>query len=148
MNAAAQARLKATANDLTRMTSPRMKHERNRVIAETCRHHWIKQLIVRKMKMTSLMIYKMREMFQTETQILSCPEYRKKKTLKKTLALEEGDIIFDLTPTPTSLMNTDTSQKLELPVPFPLLLLRGAFNFLLGTLLTYFSTYYFLTYYF
>ena len=58
------------------------------------------------------------KMFQTEAQILPCPEYRKKKTLKKTLALEEGDITFDLTPTPTLLMNTDTSQKLELSVPF------------------------------
>ena len=42
MNAAAQARLKTTANDLTRMTSTRIKHERNRVLAETCRHHWMK----------------------------------------------------------------------------------------------------------
>ena len=88
----------------------------------------------------SLMIYKMQEIFQTETQILPCPEYRKKKTLKKTLALEEGDIIFDLTPTPTSLMNTDTSQKLELPVPFPLLLVHEDIYFLLGTFLTLFST--------
>ena len=92
------------------------------------------------MKMTSLVIYKMQEMFQTEAQILPCPEYRKKKTLKKTLALEEGDIIFDLTPNPTSLMNTDTSQKLELPVPFPLLLVHEDIYFLLGTFLTYFST--------
>ena len=123
MNAAAQARLKATANDLTRMTSTRMKHERSRVLAETCRHHGMKRLIVRKMKMTSLMIYKMQEMFQIEAQILPCPEGRK-KTLKKTLALEEGDTIFDLNPTPTLLMNTDTSQKVELAVPFPLPLVR------------------------
>ena len=116
-----------------------MTHERNHVIAETCRHQWMKQLIVRKMKMTSLTIYNMQEMFQTEAQILPCPEYRK-KTLKKTLVLEEGDAIFDLTPTPTSLMNTDTSQKLELPVPFPLLLVRVDIYFLLGTFLTYFST--------
>ena len=60
-------------------------------------------------------------MFQTEAQIIQCPEYRKKKTVKKTLALEEGYTIFDLTSTTTSLMNTDTSQKLELPVPFLLL---------------------------
>ena len=67
--------------------------------------------------MTSLMISKIRKAFQTEAQILPCPEYRKKKALKKTLALEEGDITFDLTPTPTLLMNTDTSQKFELLVP-------------------------------
>ena len=59
----------------------------------------------------------MQELFQIEAQILSCPEYRKKNTLNKTLALEKGDTIFDLTPTPTSLKNTDTSQKLELIVP-------------------------------
>ena len=53
-----------------------------------------------------------------EAQILPCPEYRKKKILKKTLALEEGNITFDLTLPPTLLMNTDTSQKLELLVPF------------------------------
>ena len=33
------------------------------------------------------------------------------KKLMKTLALEEGNTTFDLTPTPTILMNTDTSQK-------------------------------------
>ena len=59
----------------------------------------------------------MQEMFQIEAQILPCPEYRKNKILKKTLALEEGDTIFDLTPTPTSQKNTDTSQKIELIVP-------------------------------
>ena len=98
--------------------STRMKRERNRVIAETWRHHGMKSLIVHKMKIMSLMIYKMQEMFQIEAQILPCPEYRKKKILKKTLALEEGNIIFDLTLPPTLLMNTDTSQKLELLVPF------------------------------
>ena len=118
----------------------RMKHERSRVIAKTCRHYGMKRLIVRKMKMTSLMIYKKQEMFQIEAQILPCPEYLKKKTLKKTLALEEGATIFDLTPTPTLLMNTDTSQKLELAVPFPLLLVRVDIYFLLGTFLTYFVT--------
>ena len=86
------------------------------------------------------MINKIQEMFQIEAQILPCPEYRKKNTLKKTLALEEGDTIFDLTPTPTLLMNTDTSQKLELAVPFPLLLVRVDIYFLLGTFLTYFVT--------
>ena len=84
------------------------------------------------------MIYKMQDIFQTEPQILPCPEYRKKKTLKKTLALEEGDITFHLTPTPTLLMNTDTSQKFELPVPFPLLSVHEDIYFLLGTFLTYF----------
>ena len=117
------------ANELTKMTSPRMKHERNRVIAETCHHHWMKRLMGLKMKMASLVIYKMQKMFQTEAQILQCPEYRKKITLKKTLALEEGDITFDLTPTPTLLMNTDTSQKFELPVPFPLLSVHEDFFF-------------------
>ena len=130
----------SNSDNLTRMTSMRMKHERSRVIAETCRHHWMKRLLERKMKMTSLMIYKIQEMYQTEAQILPCPEYRKKKTLNKTLALEEEDTIFDLTPTPTSLMNTDTSQKLDLPVPFPLLLLRVDIYFLLRTFLTYFAT--------
>ena len=38
------------------------------------------------------------------------PEYRKMKEMRKILALEEGNIIFDLTPPPTLLMNTDTSQ--------------------------------------
>ena len=33
------------------------------------------------------------------------------KKLMKTLALEGGNTTFDLTPTPTILMNTDTSQK-------------------------------------
>ena len=122
------------------MTSPRMKHERNRVIAETCHHHRMKRLMGLKMKMTSLLIYKMQEMFQTEAQILPCSEYREKKTLKKTLALEEGDITFDLTPTSTLLMNTDTSQKFELPVPFPLLSVHEDIYFLLGTFLTYLST--------
>ena len=60
----------------------------------------------------------MQEMFQIEAQILPCPEYREKKPLKKTLALGEGDTIFDLSPTPTSLKNTDTSRELELLVPF------------------------------
>ena len=119
------------------MTSPRMEHKRNRVIAETCRHHWMKRLMGLKMKMTSLMISKMQEMFQTEAQILPCPEYRKKKTLKKTLALEEGDITFDLTPTPTLLMKTDTSQKCELPVLFSLLSVHEDIYFSLGTFLTY-----------
>ena len=64
----------------------------------------------------------------------------KENSEENTLALEEGDTIFDRTPTPTSLMNTDTSQKLELPVPFPLLLVRVDIYFLLGTFLTYFST--------
>ena len=59
----------------------------------------------------------MQEIFQIEAQIIPCPEHRKKETLNKTLALEEGDTIFDLTPTTTSPKNTDTSQKLELIVP-------------------------------
>ena len=80
----------------------------------------------------------MQEMFQTEAQILPCPEYRKKKTLKKTLVQEVEDITFDLTPTPTLLMNTDTSQKFELLVPFPSLSVHEDIYFLLGTFLTYF----------
>ena len=136
-NAAAQARMKAAANELTKVTSTRKKHERNRVIAETCRHHWMKRPMGLKMKMTSLMIYKVQEIFQTEAQILPCREYRKKKTLKKTLALEEGDVTFDLTPTPILLMNTDTSQEFELPVPFSLLSVHEDIHFLLGTFLTY-----------
>ena len=93
------------------------------------------------MKMTSLMIYKTQETFQTEAQILPCPEYRKKEALKKTLALEEGDTTFDLTPTPTLLMNTDTSQKLELLVPSLFrLLVHEDIYLLFGTFLTYLFT--------
>ena len=41
----------------------------------------------------------------------------KKEKLKQRLALEEGNIIIDLTPIPTFLMNTDTSQTCKLKVP-------------------------------
>ena len=53
-----------------------------------------------------------------EAQKLPCPEYRKFKNLKKIRALEEGNIVFDITPTATLLTNTDTSQKTKLQVPF------------------------------
>ena len=65
-----------------------------------------------RMKMTSLMIYKIRKTFQTQAQILPCPEYQKMEIQMKIRALEEGNTIFDLTLPPTLLMNTDTSQKI------------------------------------
>ena len=49
-----------------------------------------------------------------EAQILPCPEYRKMKKVKKILAQEEGNIPFDLNPTPIFLMNTDTRKTCKL----------------------------------
>ena len=49
--------------------------------------------------------------------ILLCPEYRKTKILMQIRALEEGNTIFDLTPPPTILTNTETSQICKLRVP-------------------------------
>ena len=51
-------------------------------------------------------------MIQTLAQILPCIEYQ--KNLKKILAPEKENIIFDLTPPPMSLKNTYTSQENEL----------------------------------
>ena len=65
---------------------------------------------------------------------ITVPGISGKKEMRKILAPEEGNIIFDLTPTPTFLMNTDTSQICKLrsqkPLGLKLLLL---FN---GTTLT------------
>ena len=45
---------------------------------------------------------------------ITVPGISKMEKMKQILALEEGNIIFDLTPPPTSLMNTDTSQTCKL----------------------------------
>ena len=60
------------------------------------------------------MIKKAQKLLQMEAQILPCPEYRKMKEMRKTIALEEGDLIFDLIPTPTFLMKTDTRKTCKL----------------------------------
>ena len=60
------------------------------------------------------MILEARKLLQMEARILPCPDNRKIKKLKKIPAQEEGNIIFDLTPTPIFLMNTDTSQTCKL----------------------------------
>ena len=111
----------------------RMKYERSRIIAETCRHHWMNRLMGLKIKKTSLMIYKKRKLLQTQAQILPCPEHQKKKKLKEILILDGENTNFDLIPTPTFLKNTDFSQKFEL-VPFSLLLVRENIYFYLGLL--------------
>ena len=71
---------------------------------------------------------------------ITVPGISEKENSEENSSPREGRYILRHIPTPTSLMNTDTSQKLELPVPFPLLLVREDIYFLLGTFLTYFST--------
>ena len=66
--------------------------------------------------------------FQKGAQILPCPEYRKMKEMRKILALEEGNIIFDLTLPPTLLMNTDISQICKLMSRQPLRLTNDLFT--------------------
>ena len=80
----------------------------------------------------------MRKMFQTEAQTIPCPEYRKKKTLKKMLVLEEENTNSDLTPTPTLLKKTDISQKFQVLVPCLFIACPRGQILLLGTFLTYF----------
>ena len=91
-----------------------MKQGRDRPAAVKRRPLRVNRLVGRKMKMTSLMNIMIPKMFQKGAQILPCPEYRKMEKTKKTLALEEGNITFDLTLPPTLLMNTDTSQICKL----------------------------------
>ena len=60
--------------------------------------------------------------------ILSCPKYYKVKMtegLLKMIALGEEDTTFALTPPPTTLKNTDTSQQIKLRSPFPALCPQG-----------------------
>ena len=57
-------------------------------------------------------------------QKLQCPEYWKMKMFKTILALEEGNIIFDLTPPPTSLKYTDTILTCKLMSPCGVLLFQ------------------------
>ena len=63
-------------------------------------------------------IYMSRKPLRIDAQILPCPEYRKTKTLMTLQALKEGNTIFDITPPPTTLKNTDTSQKNEILATF------------------------------
>ena len=104
--------MKVTMSARQNMTLPRTKYPRERTIAVTNRPPRLKRHSALRMKMTSLMIYKIRKTFQTQAQILPCPEYQKMEIQMKIRALEEGNTIFDLTLPPTLLMNTDTSQKI------------------------------------
>ena len=106
-----RAAMKVTMSVRQNMTLPRTKYPRERTIAVTNRPPRLKRHSALRMKMTSLMIYKIRKSFQTQAQILPCPEYQKMEIQMKIRALEEGNTIFDLTLPPTLLMNTDTSQK-------------------------------------
>ena len=70
----------------------------------------------------------MTKTFRKGAQILPSPEYRKTKEMRKILALEEGNIIFDLTLPPTLPMNTDISQICNLMSRQPLRLTNDLFT--------------------
>ena len=60
--------------------------------------------------------------------ILSCPKYYKVKMTECTLkmkALGKEDTTFALTPPPTTLKNTETSQNIKLRSPFPAICPQG-----------------------